>query len=88
MTKFLLFHHHPFMRNDPFMELRDARKLWPIVYGRLDVMLFGHRHVSEMWADKGGVRFVLAADNSPGKAYAREVSVSQGDITVRDIPIA
>jgi 3',5'-cyclic AMP phosphodiesterase CpdA len=88
MTKLLLFHHHPFMRNDPFMELKDASKLWPVVYGRLDGMLFGHRHVSEMWQDKGGVRFVLAADNAPGKAYAREISVLKRDITVRDIPIA
>jgi 3',5'-cyclic AMP phosphodiesterase CpdA len=88
MTRFLLMHHHPFMRNDPFMELRDARKLWPVVYQRLDVMMFGHRHVSAMWENKGGVRFVLAADNSPGKAYAREISVTQTDITVRDLPIA
>lgn len=87
MTKFLLFHHHPFMRNDPFMELKDASRLWPVVYRRLDVMLFGHRHVSEMWPDKGGVGFVLAADNSPGKAYAREIEVFQKQITVRDVPI-
>ena len=88
MTKLLFFHHHPFMRNDPFMELKNARKLWPIVYGRLDVLLFGHRHVSKMWENKGGVRFVLAADNSPGKAYAREVEVSQKIIKVQDVSIA
>lgn len=88
ITKFLIFHHHPFMRNDPFMELKDANKLWPVVYQRLDVMLFGHRHVSEVWENKGGVRFVLAADNSPGKAYVREITVIQHDITVRDIPVA
>lgn len=87
MSKFLLFHHHPFMRNDPFMELKDANKLWPVVYQRLDVMLFGHKHVSKMWENKGGVRFVLAADNAPGKAFAREISVIQNDITVTDIPI-
>ncbi len=87
MTKFLLFHHHPFMRNDPFMELKDAGRLWPVVYRRLDVMLFGHRHVSRMWKDKGGVGFVLAADDSPGKAYAREIEVLQKEITVRDVPI-
>lgn len=88
LTRFLFFHHHPFMRNDPFMELKDASKLWPVVYGRLEVMLFGHRHVSEMWQGKGGVRFVLAADDLPGKDYAREIAVSKGDIMVRDIPIA
>ena len=88
MTKLLLFHHHPFMRNDPFMELKDARNLWPVVYGRLDGMLFGHRHVSEMWRGKGGVRFVLAADNAPGKAYAREITVAQREIRVSDLPVA
>jgi hypothetical protein len=51
------------------------------------VMLFGHRHVSQMWENKGGVRFVLAADNSPGKAFAREIAVSQKTITVQDVPI-
>jgi len=87
MTKFLFFHHHPFMRNDPFMELKNARKLWPIVYGWLEVLLFGHRHVSKMWENKGGVRVVLAADNSPGKAYARESAVSQKTLKVQDVPI-
>ena len=76
------------MRNDPFMELKNARRLWPIIYGRLDVLLFGHRHVSKMWENKGGVRFVLAADNSPGKACAREIAVSQKSIKVQDVSIA
>jgi len=51
-------------------------------------MLFGHRHVSQMWENKGGVRFVLAADNSPGKDYVREIAVSQKTITVQDVSIA
>jgi hypothetical protein len=88
MAKFLLLHHHPFIRNDPFMELKDAGKLWPVVYQRLHVMLFGRRHVSKMWNNKGGVRFILSADNAAGKAYAREIAVKQNDITVSDIPIA
>ncbi|MCG6536862.1 MAG: hypothetical protein L7F78_19695, partial [Syntrophales bacterium LBB04] len=65
-----------------------ARKLWPIVYGRLDVLLFGHRHVSKMWENKGGMRFVMAGDNPPGKAYAREIAVSQKTIKVQDVSIA
>ena len=88
MTKLLFFHHHPFMRNDPFMELKNARKLQPIVYGRLDVLLFGHRHVSKMWENKGGVHFVLAADGSPGKAYASEIVVFKKTIKVQDVSIA
>ncbi len=88
MTKILLFHHHPFMRKDPFMELKDANRLWAAVYLRIDVMLFGHKHVSQMWTDYGGVPFVLAADNSPGKDYAREITVTSAGVSVNDIAIA
>jgi 3',5'-cyclic AMP phosphodiesterase CpdA len=88
MTKLVFFHHHPFMRNDPFMELKDAAKLWPVVYLKVDVLLFGHKHESEKWENKGGVKFVLASDNSPGKAYAREITVKDKKIKVKDIKIA
>jgi 3',5'-cyclic AMP phosphodiesterase CpdA len=88
MTKILLFHHHPFMRHDPFMELKDAERLWATVYLRIDVLLFGHKHVSQMWTDYGGVPFVLAADNSPGKDYAREITVTSAGVSVSDIAIA
>jgi 3',5'-cyclic AMP phosphodiesterase CpdA len=88
MTKILLFHHHPFMRNDPFMELKDANRLWATVYLRIDVMLFGHKHVSDKWEDNGGVPFVLAADNSPDKDYAREITVTSAGVSVNDIAIA
>ena len=88
MTKILLFHHHPFMRNDPFMELKDANRLWATVYLRIDVMLFGHKHVSDKWQDNGGVPFVLAADNSPDKDYAREITVTSAGVSVADIAIA
>jgi 3',5'-cyclic AMP phosphodiesterase CpdA len=88
ITKLLFFHHHPFANNDRFLELKDARELWRVVYERIDVMLFGHRHYSNMWVDIMGVRFVLKADNAPGKDYAREVSVTRHGIAVRNIPIA
>jgi 3',5'-cyclic AMP phosphodiesterase CpdA len=90
MTKFLFLHHHPvpFMGFGPFSELKDARELVRLVYQRIDVLLFGHRHVSKMWVDMIGVRFVLRADNAPGKDYAREISVTKRDIAVTDISIA
>jgi hypothetical protein len=34
------------------------------------------------------MRYVLAADNAPGKAYAREIVIEQGRIQVNDIPIS
>jgi len=88
MTKFLFFHHHPFMRHDPFMELKDAAKLWPIIYKKVDVLMFGHKHVSQMWENKGGVKFVLASDNSPGKDWAREITVEKKEVSVADVSIA
>jgi len=85
--KILFFHHHPFVRNNPFIELRDARALMRVVYGRVDVMAFGHRHVSQQWQGLCGIPYVLAADNAPGKAVAREIEVLAGAVTVRDVPI-
>lgn len=88
MTIFLFFHHHPFIRNDPFMELKDARMLWATIYHQVDVVLFGHKHVYDKWQDKNGVKFILASDNSPGKDYAHEITVEQKVITVVDASIA
>jgi 3',5'-cyclic AMP phosphodiesterase CpdA len=86
-VKILFMHHHPFMRNDPFMELKDARELMSSIYLRIDVLLFGHRHKWESWTNKGGIRHILASDNSPGKSFAREVTVKKSDIAINDIPI-
>lgn len=87
VKKILYFHHHPFMRNDPFMEMKDARQLMRIIYNRVHVVCFGHRHVSDKWENIGGIPYVLAADNLPGKDYAREISVEGGQIMVKDVPI-
>lgn len=88
MTKILFFHHHPFMHNHPFMELTDARSLMKAIYGRVHVVLFGYKHVMGRWENLNGIRFVLAADNSPGKDYAREIVVEKGSIDVNDVRIA
>lgn len=88
MKKILFFHHHPFMHFNPFMFLLDARDLARTIYGRVDVMLFGHRHVSDIWPEyKKGVQYALAADNSPGKDTTREIEIIGNGVKVRDIPI-
>lgn len=87
MKKILFFHHHPFMHNNPFMELADARKLFRTIYGRVDLLLFGHKHSSSMWKNANGISYILAADDSPGKDFAREIEVVGTTITVRDMPI-
>lgn len=87
MVKILFFHHHPFMHNNPFMELKDARDLFRTIFSRVQVVLFGHKHVSGQWQDINGIKYVLAADNSPGKDYAREIIVTDDTITVNDVVI-
>jgi 3',5'-cyclic AMP phosphodiesterase CpdA len=87
LVKVLLLHHHPFERDDPFMKLLDAEALWRCAYLRVDVMLFGHKHVFGTWENKNGVRFILASDNSPGKRFAHEVIIDGRDITHAVVPI-
>ncbi len=82
MQKILFFHHHPFMRNDPFMELKDARQLMRAIFYKIDVVLFGHKHVSGKWENMNGIQYVLASDNTPGKSYAREISIENRKIEV------
>ena len=88
MVKVLMFHHHPFMKDDPFMEMVDARQLAKAIYGKVDVMLFGHKHVSSCYRGPWGIQWILAADNTPGKNYAREIEIlGKDNIQVRNVPI-
>ena len=87
MIKILSFHHHPFMHNNPFMELKDAYELMRTIYWRVNVVCFGHKHVSNQWENMNGIRYVLASDNSPGKDWAREITVEENQVRVADVPI-
>ena len=77
-AKILFFHHHPFIYNNPFMELKDAAKLARVVYNRVDVILFGHKHEMAHWENRWNVKYILASDNSPGKDKAEEITI-EGD---------
>ncbi len=89
MPKIFFFHHHLFTHNNPFMELKDAYDLMRTIFGRVQVVLFGHKHVPNLWRNSGGIHYILAADNSPGKNFAREITVRGiDDIEVDDIRIA
>lgn len=85
MIKILFFHHHPFMHGNPFMELTDAKQLMRTIYSRIDVLLFGHKHTTEKWENYGGIKYVLASDNSPGKDWAREIAVEGSDVRMEPI---
>lgn len=86
--RIVFFHHHPFMHNDPFMHLKDAEQLLRVLYKRVDLVLFGHKHVSAKWKNRSGVEDILASDNTPGKAFVREIEVSNGALTIRDVSVA
>jgi 3',5'-cyclic AMP phosphodiesterase CpdA len=85
--KILFFHHHPFMHNHPFMEMKDAQSLIRRIYGRVNLVLFGHRHVWEQWENRHGVPYYLASDNSPGKDWVREIAFENGDLTVNSLNV-
>jgi 3',5'-cyclic AMP phosphodiesterase CpdA len=87
IVKVLFFHHHPFMHNNPFMELMDAKALAKTIYNRVDLVLFGHKHEMNQWKNRYGAKYVLASDNSPGKDYAKEIIIDQQGISVSAIPI-
>lgn len=85
--KILFFHHHPFMHNNPFMELQDAPQLWRTIFGRVHVVAFGHKHVYDTWQNRNGVPWVIASDDSPGKKYAHEITVANGKVQLKDLVI-
>jgi 3',5'-cyclic AMP phosphodiesterase CpdA len=87
MKKILFFHHHPFMRNDPFMELKDAKRLARLIYNKVDIVLFGHKHEMAKWENRWGVDYVLASDNSPGKAKVNRITIQDSVITMDYAPL-
>ncbi len=88
MWKVLFFHHHPFTHSDPFMELKDARALARTVFGKVDVIMFGHMHVMNAWHGVWGAKHILASDNSPGKNKAGELVIENGNIEMNYVDIA
>lgn len=88
VIKVLFFHHHPFMVNDPFMELQDAKELAKVIYGKVDIVLFGHKHDIGQWNNRWGAKHILASDNSPGKNFAKEIDITGTGILIKNLPIA
>ncbi len=76
------------MSNDPFMELQDAKELAKVIYGKVDVVLFGHKHDVGQWNNRWGIKHILASDNSPGKNFAKEIDITDAGILINNLPIA
>jgi 3',5'-cyclic AMP phosphodiesterase CpdA len=82
-TKILFFHHHPFIHSQKTM-LKDADELLNIIKQKVDIVCFGHEHVSGIWRDRDGVKYFLAADKSPDSGRFREIKLTGQTITVTD----
>jgi len=88
MIKILFFHHHPFIHNNPFMELKDGRELFRVIFAKVHAVLFGHKHVAGLWENTNSIPYIVASENSPGKKNrVREINIAQSKITVKDVTI-
>lgn len=76
IVKIVFLHHHPFIHGY-FMKLKDADQLMAMVSGRIDAMLFGHKHVQGLWNNKDGIPLVVASANTPEPDnYAWEIEIN------------
>lgn len=82
----VMLHHHPFHHSDPTMRLLDSREFLAIIYGKVDIMLFGHRHVAGMWRNINGIPLVMAAPASSRNDYVQEITIDGPHIWTRAIP--
>ena len=83
MPTVVYMHHHPFVRHDPFMELLDARKFMRTVYGMVDVLLFGHRHVEQVWRDCCGIKLIHAAGRLADAIKVLRITIQDGQVSSR-----
>ena len=83
-VKIVFLHHHPFYHSSLF-RLLDGKALMRLVFGRAEVIAFGHKHVAGLWRCGGGTQWIVAAENSPGRATVREIAVEGGRVEVRDV---
>jgi len=81
----LMLHHHPWLHWDPFMRLKDANKLLNRIKGKIDILLFGHRHVAGEWYGRWNIPLTLAAPSTPAAGWFNEITIQGKAISVRKI---
>jgi 3',5'-cyclic AMP phosphodiesterase CpdA len=86
-TKILCLHHHPFIHGDPTMELLDARDFLRTIYRKVDILLFGHKHVKGRWENKAGCTLVLASGATFQEPFAWQITIEQNKIFSEEVPI-
>jgi len=82
VIKIVFMHHHPWIHWDPFMKLLDAQSLLMRLRGRINVLLFGHRHKAGIWKGKWNIQLAIAAPRSPEVPWVREIVVDNGEIII------
>ena len=85
-VKILTLHHHPFF-DSPTMRLTDADKLMAMIAGRVDVLLFGHRHEEANYGGKHGIPHILAAPANWIAGHGAEIAVDKGQVTITRHPV-
>jgi len=88
----VLLHHHPFVRGRA-MALTDRDALMTSLRGRVCALLFGHKHVAEIWRDdeRWGIPLIVAAGKTSkprrgDKKYELcEITVGGGAPTAKTI---
>lgn len=84
-VKIVMMHHHPWIHLNPFMWLRDATSLLMRLRGRIDVLLFGHRHWEGLWRGKWNIPLTIAAPAAYEAPWFREIVVDRGRVTTNII---
>ena len=89
-VKIVLMHHHPWYHWNPwnpFMRLIDAQALLTRLRGKVDVLLFGHRHKAGIWQGKWNIPWSVAAPSSPGHPWLNEIVVDEGRVEIGRVSI-
>jgi len=84
-VKIVMMHHHPWIHWNPFMKLRDATSLLMRLRGKVDVLLFGHRHKEGIWRNKWNIPLTIAAPAAYEAPWFREIVVDGGRVTTKVI---
>ena len=87
LIRIVALHHHPFVHSDPGMELEDAEQFLKVIYGKVDVLLFGHKHEQRQWQDKAGCKWVLAAGAVFKEQTAKAIIIEGSNIQIEEVRI-
>jgi 3',5'-cyclic AMP phosphodiesterase CpdA len=86
-VRIICLHHHPFIHSDPTMKLLDAKDFVRAIRGKIDILLFGHKHKQAQWLNKIGCKFVLASGALFEESTAKEITIDGIGISVASVPI-